>query len=76
MIQVHISQIENKPAPALKTTPKTLVVTLTPDQEESVSRKELGVKLAILEKKQTEACKKEISLYDIVSIFVYYLFKF
>jgi len=64
---VKVSLLEHKEPPpfvAPTTTPKMLVVTITPDKDKPVPRKELAAMLEQLEKRQSEHCTKEVAAYD------------
>ena len=64
---VKVSLLENEAPPpfvAPTTTPKMLVVTITPDLDQPVSRRQLNKMLTELETKQTDHCTKEVAAYD------------
>ena len=50
--QVMVSLLENKPIPSAVTTPKTLIVTLTPDEDQPITRKEAKAMRRELEEQQ------------------------
>ena len=50
--QVMVSLLEDKPIPSEKTTPKTLIVTLTPDEDQPITRKEAKAMRRELEEQQ------------------------
>lgn len=60
---VHISLMENKKPPPLKTTPKVLVVQMTSDLDKPVKRREINKMLEELEKRQTDHCQQEVLHY-------------
>lgn len=63
-ITVEMSLIQHKKPPALKATPKMLVVSMTSELDKPVNRRELNHMLEDLEKRQNNTCLNEVSRYD------------